>query len=197
MKRKLRFFLTLLTLLLSGILLGWAYAPPKEISRSVTLSGQADSVSLAPRQLTVRYPPKIRLGDSGRVTLRLDAGAASSPSVYEKYTLVAQAKLEAAGAEVSPPETIREAMPSGKPVLFYWHIRPPEAKSYQGTLWLFVEFIPKNGAPSFQRAFLAKPLEVEGRALWGLSAPRARLLGSAGALLSLILGFRFLKNEQP
>jgi hypothetical protein len=69
-----------------------------------------------------------------------------------------------------------------------------EAGAYRGTLWLFVEFVPKEGGAPFRRALAAQELKIRATTLLGLSGASARFFGSAGSLLSSVLGFPFLED---
>jgi len=92
MVKKVRLVSFVVLLAISLFLLGWAVFPTRRVFRDSTLDSAASSPLLdaAPslsasemRHLTTAYPPVIRVGDSDRVTLRLekDESGAVTPTL--------------------------------------------------------------------------------------------------------------------
>jgi len=222
MVKKVRLVSFVVLLAISLFLLGWAVFPTRRVFRDSTLDSAASSPLLdaAPslsasemRHLTTAYPPVIRVGDSDRITLRLEkdeSGAVTPtldvdgqavigetvelPASDDAYTVLLVARLDMVGMEVVPEGEISEAAIPNSPSVFYWSVRPMEAGAYRGTLWLFVEFVPKEGGAPFRRALAAQELKIRATTLLGLSGASARFFGSAGSLLSSVLGFPFLED---
>jgi hypothetical protein len=169
------------------------------------------------RRLTLEFPPVIRTGDSARIRLQLEVDDRGNitptaivegnvvtgevvkiPNLYETHFVVAEARLDMAGMEVQPPGTISEPMTPGKPVTFYWSVRPEESGRYEGTTWLHLRFIPMttlNGEQENRIAISAQFLEIEAKSFLGfLNGGAARGIGAMGSLLGSILGFPFVDD---
>lgn len=165
------------------------------------------------RMLTLEFPPSIRAGDSDlvRLTLAVDeqgnltptaltAGnvtrgeIVSIPNVYDTHNVLAEARLDMAGVEVRPPDTVSEPLLPGQTATFFWSVSPTEVGSFKGTVWFYLHFVPKDGGQESRQALSAQVIEIESTALLGIQAGQARLLGLAGTFLSSILGLPFLEG---
>jgi len=105
------------------------------------------------RRLTLEFPPQIRAGDSDRVRLTLEVDDLGNivptaeidgnvvtgevveiPNLYLTHYVVAEAKFDIAGIQVSPPDVISQTLSQGQSVTFYWSIRPQDVGTYRGTV---------------------------------------------------------------
>jgi len=165
------------------------------------------------RRLTLDYPPHIRAGDSDivRLTLEVDdqgnitptasmegnvvtGGVVEIPNLYETHTVIAQARLDLAGVEVSPPgETSAQLVP-GQTVSFFWSVSPREAGTFRGTLWLHLRFVDKVSGEESQRPISAQTVEIQGTNFIGLSGNVARTAGVIGSVAGTVIGFPFLED---
>jgi hypothetical protein len=165
------------------------------------------------RLLTLEFPPAIRAGDSDvvRLTLAVDtqgnltptvsaAGdvirgeTVSIPNVYQTHNVLAEARLDMAGMDVRPADTVGEPLLPGQSATFFWSVRPAEVGNYRGTVWLFLHFVPKDGGQESRQPLSAQPIEIEATSLFGIPAGTARWLGVAGTFLSSVLGLPFLEQ---
>lgn len=165
------------------------------------------------RLLTLEYPPIIRAGDADtiRLTLEVDemgnltptaevAGhevsgeVVSVPNLYDTHNIIAEARLDMAGVQVLPSETVSEPLLAGKSVTFYWSISPASAGNYRGTLWLYLRFIPKEGGDEMRRVISSQLIEVESRQLFGMQAGTVRVVGTFGSFIGAVLGFPFVDD---
>lgn len=165
------------------------------------------------RLLTLEFPPAIRAGDSDviRLTLAVDTQGdltptvstagnvihgekVSIPNVYATHNVLAEARLDLAGMEVRPADTVGEPLLPGQNATFFWSVRPADVGNYRGTLWLFLHFVPKNGGAESRQPLSAQPIEIEATALFGIRAETARWLGLAGTFVSSLLGLPFLEE---
>lgn len=165
------------------------------------------------RRLTVEWPPFVRAGDADvvRLTFKVDEGGRVTPTaeyaghavsgetvilpdVFATHTVLAEARLDLAGLEVSPQGLMTEALLPGRSVTFYWSVRPREVGHYRGTVWLFLRFIPLAGGADSRSALAAMPIEIEAVSFFGLRAEPARWLGTAGAFVGSVLGFPFFED---
>jgi hypothetical protein len=203
--RRIRLVLTVAFLVLAAILLFWSLLPAGRQSQALPLTvpqlGQPmPFVSLEARQIHLEWPATLRLGETGLVRLKLDPdnlGSATSGAqptfqdIYEAYNLVAEARLELQGADVQPPAAISEPLTPGGAVTFFWHVRPQQAGSYRGTVWLYLRFIPKGSGEELRQAVSAQEVSLRVVTLFGLAAAPAKLLGAAGLGVASLLGWPF------
>jgi hypothetical protein len=196
-----------------------APAPSAAIATRVARPTQADTIELPPavpetRMLTLEYPPAIRAGDSDRVRLTLEVDNQGNltptvsiegnvthgevltiPNVYDTHNVLAEARLDLAGVDVRPSETVSETLLPGQKVTFYWSVKPEDVGNYKGTVWFYLHFVPKDvtGVESRQ-ALSAQTIEINSTALFGVKAGVARWLGLAGTVLGSVLGFPFAEQ---
>lgn len=165
------------------------------------------------RRLTLEFPPRIRLGDSGEVRLMLEVDDLGNltptaevggnvvtgevieiPNLYESHHVIAEARFDIAGMEVRPAELSSEPLSQGNAALFKWSIRPPEVGVYRGTIWLYLRFVDKSSGEESRKTVSAQSVEIEATNFLGLSGNLARMTGIAGSILGTILGFPFLEE---
>ena len=159
------------------------------------------------RRITLEFPPNIRAGDSDRVRLTLEMDeqgnivptaeidgnvitgeVVETPNLYDTHYVLAESRLDMAGVQVLPAETISEPLLPGESVTFYWSIRPSEAGEYRGTVWLYLHFIPKAGGIELTRTISAQFIEVNATTFLGVKAGPARWMGAIGSFISGVLG---------
>lgn len=177
---------------------------PTQISASPAISEM--------RRLTLEFPSKMRAGveaDVVRLTLEVDdlgtitptaqidgnvivGETIEIPDLYETHNVVAEARLDLAGMEVSPPESIFEPLKRGQSVTFYWSIRPQETGAYRGTAWLHLNFTEKSTGEESRIAVSAQIIEIEAVDFFGLSVNLARTSGVVGSIVGGIVGFPFI-----
>ena len=191
---------------------------PAAAATRAAVPTQAQTVELPPavpemRMLTLEYPPSIRAGDSDVVRLTLEVDNQGNltptvsvegnvtqgqvvviPNVYETHNILAEARLDLAGADVRPSDTISETLLPGQKVTFYWSIKPDDIGNYKGTVWFYLHFVPKAGGMESRQALSAQTVEINSTALFGIKAGVARWLGLAGTFIGSVLGFPFLEQ---
>jgi hypothetical protein len=165
------------------------------------------------RLMSIEWPNSIRVGDSDiiRLTLEVDRQGRITPSVevsghqllgkeisipnlYDIDNIIAEARLDMAGLNISPDGAVRQTMLPGQTLIFYWSISPSQAGSYRGTLWVYLDLVPKAGGGMDQRTLIAHRIDIQSNTVFGLPATTARWFGAGGAMLSSILGFPFLEK---
>ena len=165
------------------------------------------------RMLTLEFPPKIRAGDSDVVRLILEVDESGNltatvsvagnsirgqvviiPNLYDTHNVLAEARLDMAGVDIRPPETVSETLLPGQKATFYWSVLPPDVGRFKGTVWFYLHFVPKTSGVESRQALSAQPIEIEATSFLGLRANPARWLGIAGTFLSTVLGFPFLET---
>ncbi|HMD88464.1 MAG TPA: hypothetical protein VKF38_04820 [Anaerolineaceae bacterium] len=165
------------------------------------------------RLLSIEWPSSIRVGDSDIIRLMLEVDMQgqitptvevsghkilgrkiSIPDLYDADNIFAEARLDMAGMQVSPDGAVRQTMLPGQTLIFYWSISPNQAGTYRGTLWVYLDLVPKSGGEMDQRTLLAYRIDIQSNTVLGLSATTARWFGAGGAVFSSILGFPFLEK---
>jgi len=165
------------------------------------------------RRLTLEFPPQIRAGDSDviRLTLEVDTlgnitptaqfeGNAVTgevveiPDLYETHNVIAEAKFEVAGMQVSPPDLISQTLSRGQSVTFFWSVRPDEAGVYRGTVWFYLRFVDKVSGEESRKTVSAQLVEIEAVNFLGLPVNVVRTFGGVGSVVGAIVGFPFFDD---
>jgi hypothetical protein len=165
------------------------------------------------RRITLEWPPTIRVGDSDviRLTLEVDAQGnltptaqikghetrgetVSIPDLYDTHNVMAEARLDMAGLQVTPEGDVGEPLLPGQSVTFFWSVRPQEVGTYRGTIWVHLRFIPLAGGQELRRPLTAQLVDVQAVNLLGLGGNAARWLGGMGTLVG---SFFSLENLLP
>src|SRR6185436_1663553 len=120
--------------------------------------------------------------------------AVSIPNVYDTHNVLAEARLDMAGMEVRPAETVSQPLLPGQSATYFWSVRPVDVGKYRGTVWLFLHFVPKGAGEESRQALSAQVIEIESTALFGIQSGPARWLGVAGTFFSSLLGLPFLEE---
>lgn len=196
-----------------------APVPPQIVVEATTQPSQPTQISAPPaipetRRLTLEFPSKMRAGVEGdiiRLTLEVDdlgnitptaqingnvvvGQTIEIPDLYETHNVIAEARLDMAGMEVSPPEATLEPLTRGRSVTFYWSIRPLETGTYRGTVWLHLNFADKSTGEQSRIAVSAQIIEIEAVDFFGLSVNVARTSGVIGSLVGGVFGFPFIED---
>jgi len=165
------------------------------------------------RFLALEFPPKIRAGDSDivRLTLEMDdsgnitptavvggnvvtGDVIEIPNLYETHHVIAEARFDIAGMQVSPPDLSSQTLLPGQSIMFFWSIRPNEVGNYRGTVWLFLRFVDKVSGEESRRAVSAQMVEIEAVNLFGVSAKVVRVVGGVGSVIGAVVGFPFFED---
>ena len=211
-RRLIGILLGILVLCFSLVLLAWGLWPARLQERVISLTaaevmgdlsgtGEAQS-DVDGRRLSFVWPGRMRLGDMEQVRIDLEAlepeatasaGAESSGEAASTAALVS--RLELSGLTVSPQGEYIEGLQPGKPVRFFWDVSSPESGAYRGKAWLY--FSPLSPDEAQPRLVSAQEFEIQVQDLLGLSGRAARILGSLGAALGLVLILGSLLSAVP
>jgi hypothetical protein len=162
------------------------------------------------RLIKLEWPERVRAKDSDVIVLSLlidDEGSVLStqipghsvdelpveiPNLYDSHNVVAVARLDLAGID-SWRDELREPVRPGRPVTFTWSVRAEEAGQYRGVVWLWMEFVPKDGGPVDSMTLLSRLIEIDAVTVLGLPGWLGRLVGGTGLLVSTVLGYPFVQ----
>ncbi len=193
-----------------------AVSPTQALAASTSLpNGQVTALPSIPekRFLALEFPPKMRAGDSDivRLTLEMDDSGNITPTavvdgnivtgevieipnLYDTHHVVAEAQFDMAGMQISPSDTTSQTLSPGQSVRFFWSIRPAEAGTYRGTIWLFLRFVDKVSGEESRKAVSAQMVEIEAVNLMGIPAKVVRTVGGVGSVVGAVVGFPFFEN---
>ncbi|PKO12318.1 MAG: hypothetical protein CVU39_24540 [Chloroflexi bacterium HGW-Chloroflexi-10] len=166
------------------------------------------------RLISLEWPEKIRLGDSDRIQVTLEVDEFGNitptaiyeenqitgepiliPDLYEAYYLNIEARLDMAGIKIYPAGTTSVNMQKGKTVRLFWSISPKQTGYFRGTIWVYINMIPKEGGgPVIQEVLISKPIEIKGVSVLGMPANVTRWVGFIGATTSGFLGLPFIET---
>lgn len=187
--------------------------PTEDVSVSEPEQPEPQPAILEQRRLSLEFPPVIRAGDADTVRLTLEVDEMGNitptaevdgnvvtddivaiPNLYETHYVLAQARFDMAGVEIVPPEVVNEPLLPGEKVTFYWSVRPEDAGSYRGRIWLYLRFTPKEGGDALTRTISAQSIEIEATTFLGFDARTARWAGAIGSFISGLLGMPFFEE---
>jgi len=165
------------------------------------------------RRITLEFPPQIRVGDSDRVRLTLEVDDSGNivptaeiegnvvtgevveiPNLYETHHVIAEAKFDIAGMQVSPSEIFSQTLSQGQSVTFYWSVRPQETGVYRGTIWFYLRFVDNVSGEESQKTVSAQLVEIEAVSLMGIPTGLVRMFGGVGSVVGAIIGFPFFED---
>jgi len=190
------------------------FPTPTQVSFLPTVETEPQPAIPESRRLTLEFPPLMRTGDSVRIRLQLEVDDRGNltptavvegnvvtgevveiPNLYETHFVIAEARLDMAGMEVQPPGAISEPLTQGQSVTFYWSVRPEESGKYEGTAWLHLRFVPRDGGEESRIPVSVQFLEIEAKSFLGfLSGGAARGVGALGSVIGSVLGFPFVDD---
>jgi hypothetical protein len=189
--------------------------PTPEIAETPEAIGAATPEPAIPerRLLTFEFPPKIRAGDSDivRLTLAVDASGNITPTavvngnvvtgntieipnLYDTHHVIAEARMDMAGVQISPPDLSSQTLLPGQSIMFFWSIRPTDIGLYRGTVWLYLRFVDKVSGEESRVAVSAQTVEIEAVNLLGLSGRTVRSVGAVGSVVGTVIGFPFFED---
>ncbi len=143
----------------------------------------------------------LEVDDLGNITPTAEVGGnvvtgetVEIPNLYETHNVIAEARFDIAGMQVSPPGLTSQPLVQGESVSFYWSIRPDGVGVYRGTVWLYLRFVERSSGEESQKAVSAQPVEIEAVNFLGLSGDLARSFGVVGSIAGTVIGFPFFED---
>lgn len=206
MYTKVRRILALILLVIFVLLILWAALPNRRQTVSLSPSemqlptAEKDSVLIPTetRQVRLEWPGSMHISEREIMTLiyepsvteaASDSQQPDSSSVYDSYNIMAEAKFEVAGINMSPTNPTRESMPAGQTVKFIWQISADKVGIYDGNVWLSLRFLPLNGGLPSQIPIFIRQVRIQTSRLLGMSEKMAYSVGGAGFIMCLIIIF--------
>jgi hypothetical protein len=188
-------------LLLSTALVAWSVWPLKLQRQTLQFSDKnlaqigftpaqqaaLDEYHLA--QISLEWPEKLRIGETGRITLAVEPQPGSGP-ISSSQGLAIDARLDLVGLQLYPANEARTALPPGKLLRLFWQVRAARDGDYPGNAWLYIVFPPTDNTQNASRLSLplsAQNLAIKVVSLAGLDVSQARFLGAAGITAGMLL----------
>ena len=116
------------------------------------------------------------------------------PDLYETHHVIAEAKFDIAGMQVTPSELSSQTLSKGQVLNFYWSIRPADAGIYRGTIWFYLRFVDKVSGEESRKTVSAQVVEIEAVNLLGFPANLVRTVGGVGSVIGAVVGFPFFED---
>jgi len=138
-------------------------------------------------KITLVWPIRIRLDDPAEVRLRFEATLAAEPPTPEQYSSFLQSRLEMIGLQHTPTGEISQAFSLDHPVVFLWNLRPLQTGLYQGKAWIRLRQVETNTGAEKNHLLAAPSFDIQVESLLGVSGRQARLLGSLGVIIGVVL----------
>jgi hypothetical protein len=205
MRKKIRQLLSISLLTSSIVLILWSLLPTPRLEQvrsiqpgmlGVKPNGDKQPRLPGNRQVRLEWPGSLRIGDEGEIRLsfeNLEAASLDSElgtgfyDIYERYSIMAEAKFEAAGVTIEPGNPTRVSMPPGQPAHFKWTVSPQQVGSYHGNVWLTLRYLPLDGSTPIQEPVYINEVELNVSSVMGLSRSMAQLLGGLGVIIGILL----------
>ena len=208
MLTKIRHTFALVVLLTSLVMLTWGNFPNRRQSISRLIGPDAMHVPsagsekqpalLEVRQVSLVWPGLMRIGDETTITVvfeRTNSEILAPKSdillvdIYQRYNLMVEGRLEAAGVRLDPANPRRESLPPGQTVTISWQVTAQDTASHPAKVWLLLRYLPLQGGPAGEVPVYVHDLDLRAMSLFGLGGPQARLWGSVGIILALALNY--------
>lgn len=178
-------------------------APTQQSTQPAELNIQQPVVEA--RQVELEWPETIRLGDSDVIRLTL-APAGDMLQVTAEYpdhtvqtnhldirrtpgySLIASARLDAVGLDVSPAGGQEYLLEENQPMTWRWSIQPRSAGQHRLSISLVLRWEPEPGTVGIIRETLAfnRSLEIEVTSFLGLTRNQTASAGGLGLAASVI-----------
>jgi hypothetical protein len=111
------------------------------------------------------------------------------PNIYATHNVRTEARLDMAGIQAYPSEPVSQSLLPGEAVTFTWRIKSERTGISRGTVWAYLDFLPRDGGADIQLPIYSQVIEIPVISLFGLSGPSARIIGIIGILISFLLVF--------
>jgi hypothetical protein len=184
------------------VLFAWLYLPSLRQRASHTFTPQQlalDSGETFPRGWTSRLdaPRNIHLGESGTLRLTISPELTALPpgpgsDALSGYTVIVEARAEISAAGASPSGLSSQTMAPGQAARFEWRITPQSEGVLEGKVWLYLRFIPTDGAEAIQRPLSAQTVTINSNTFFGRATGQVRQIAFIGLGIGLVLALPYL-----
>ena len=136
-------------------------------------------------EILFRAPEKLLRGAKADLSVLLNLERVLAAN--EKAHPVMVYRLEMAGAEVVPDAVFQIPLAGVQHQEVRWRVRLPHAGAFEGTWWVYVEYVGQGGEIIERQALFARRFTIESREILGLSMTGTRWV----SMLVIVLGLGF------
>lgn len=155
------------------------------------LSFLSDDDSILEReQFSIFWPEKIRTGasDTIQVLVEMDQDFLSNDNLsLDAFYVNLETRVEMAGIDINPSGVMSKNILPGQKINFTWAIVGKIPGEYKGTIWLYLNLIPKQSSEkSIKKTLIAKPIKISVRNFLGLNLNIVRVIAYVVIFISTI-----------
>jgi len=152
-------------------------------------------------EVVLNYTPKIWLGDNGKVSVLIfslikhyESQVYGNTYTFQSesqipYDLAFEARLYLKGFKLNPGEKIILPIGHANQVNFFWSVKPIKSENEQGTLWLYINAVPKVDGDIVRGVLFAVPITIEVISLFGAPIFWWKLLSLSLGVLAISAAF--------
>lgn len=177
--------LALFLLLLAISLTLWAYWPVVENDANLTVFIPLAGEDYITRQVILRTPARLRLGETALVQLLLLS--TDKEPVFDDCSLLTEASLELPGFRLEPAVMQQQAITANRDAIFSWQVIPQRSEDVKGVAPLSFYVYLADGQLAAESLLSAQSFEISVSSILGLSITLLRFLGVIGVIISLLL----------
>ncbi|NPV55882.1 MAG: hypothetical protein HPY76_04290 [Anaerolineae bacterium] len=153
----------------------------------------------AEKDVNLTYPRALWLGDDGVIDLRLSAqeliaiapavnhGQTAVTDLFETQRVVVEARLQLVGMDYAPTGSSLEPLAPGSQVRFNWRVNANRPGNGNGTVWVHLRLVPKNGGEELRLPVYAFPVSIAVKDWFGIDTGSIRLVLLSVVLVALVL----------
>jgi hypothetical protein len=200
----------LLGIIISTALIAWTFWYFPAVSETFELNSlnaelaAGYSAKQAPYWITVSWTPRIQIGNQGFVWIRVEPKpvdpAEQTAAIQDAnlckgspqvrlcgYNLLTEARVDLPGMDVTPAGSVSKNLQGSQKLEFAWNTHSDRAEMVTGTIWLFLDEVPKGKGETIRMPLLAKHVTITSSDLLGMDVSFWRFLGGAGVLCGVVL----------
>ena len=207
MKKRIFYLLIIISLIFSFLVVIFAFLryPTQLISINVPINpeagqgGNSDQIMVA-----LEIPDKLQIDEEAQILVEINQIIDNSQNVllnpdskpeselYTRYYVNFEGRIEIPGIHVNSPGKISSNLIKDGNINFEWDLKPYFPGVFDGTIWLYVNLIPKHSnEATIHQVLLAKPFKIEVFSIFNMSSPWIKaisiLILSLNTLIVLIM----------
>lgn len=181
-----RIICALLIIFFSSVVIIWVSLPPESVTDVIPMRINGEWIE--PCTIQVEWTPLVFTGVWPKIDLNVGAEDPSKCGeslfeLYKEYNLMIEARLQFLGVPISPLGDLNMALLPRQGAQYSWEIQNDKAGVYNGTMWVFLNLVPKENGEEKQYPLIAREIMIESRSIAGLPVSVIRLAGIFGILI--------------
>jgi len=157
---------------------------------------------LEDNQISIRWPESIRTGEKDSIQINVSLAQDFRPLIDQsttsrlqeielpvnQFNINLEARVDLAGMRIEPEGLLSKNIRPGQKIKFNWDISSNRAGEYDGTLWLYMNLVPKDQtSEKMKEVLLAKPIKITITNILGFPVIFIRVFAFTLLLVSTIL----------